>query len=105
MISSTEGDRYKDKKINFTGWYVTNRKHKTNAGELMVFLTLEDLQGTCDIVFFPKVFAKYWEILQGLGPYTIKGKVQSRMKGEANLIAEKVYKWMSPRELITLKTY
>ena len=25
----------------------------------MVFLTLEDLKGTCDIVFFPKVFAKH----------------------------------------------
>ncbi len=39
------------------------------------------------------------------GPYTIKGKVQSRMTGEANLIAEKVHRWISPRELITQKTY
>lgn len=101
MISSLEVDRYKDKKINFTGWYVTNRKHQTKAGELMVFLTLEDLKGTCDIVFFPKVFARHWEILQGFGPYTIKGRVQSRMKGEANLIAEKVHRWLSPKEVIT----
>jgi len=71
----------------------------------MVFLTLEDLKGTCDIVFFPKVFSRHWEILQGLGPYTIAGKVQSRLKGEANLIAEKVSRWMSPREVITRKIY
>ncbi len=70
----------------------------------MVFLTLEDLKGTCDIVFFPKVFSKYWEILQGPGPYTVTGKIQSRLKGEANLIAERVYRWMSPRELITRAT-
>ena len=38
--------------------------------------------------------------LQGHGPFTVIGRVQSRIKGEANLIAERAIKWMSPREVV-----
>jgi len=33
----------------------------------------------------------------------VVGKVQSRLKGEANLIAEKVLRWDTPREVVTRK--
>jgi prenyltransferase beta subunit len=34
---------------------------------------------------------------------TVTGKIQSRIKGEANLIAEKVVRWMSPRQVVNSK--
>ena len=67
----------------------------------MLFLTLEDTLGLCDVVFFPEKYKEYREMLQSYGPFTITGKVQSRIKGEANLIVEKVYRWPSPSQVVS----
>ena len=66
----------------------------------MKFLSLEDKNGVCETIFFPPAYEKHAEDLQGHGPFTVIGKVQSRIKGEANLIAERAIKWMSPREVV-----
>ncbi len=66
----------------------------------MKFLSLEDKQGICEAIFFPEVYEKYAEVLHGNGPFTVTGKIQSRIKGEANLIAEKVIRWRPPREVV-----
>jgi len=60
------------------------------SGARMQFLTLEDLYGFCDVVFFPKIFNKYRDIICGNEPFTVTGILPSRMKGEANLVAEKI---------------
>lgn len=100
MISTPQLESCNGKRIHFTGWYVTRRTHKTSSGDIMLFLTLEDTRGFCDIVFFPKVFEKYFDTIRGHGPFTITGKLQSRLKGEANLIAEHVHRWQSPGEVV-----
>lgn len=100
MVSSTKFEAYKDRRVQFSGWFVTSRLQETVTGKYMKFLSLEDKQGVCEIIFFPQVFEKYAGILHGLGPFTVTGKIQSRIKGEANLVAEKVIRWMSPREVV-----
>jgi DNA polymerase III alpha subunit len=62
----------------------------------MKFLTLEDRYGLCEVVLFPGVYEQYGHIIRTHGPYIITGKLQSRLPGEANIIAEKV-------ELVQLK--
>lgn len=100
MTSSLDLEAHKDRRVQFTGWYVTSRLQETVTGKYMKFLSLEDKQGICEIILFPEVYEKYAEILRGLGPFTVIGKVQSRIKGEANLVAEKVIRWLSPREVV-----
>ncbi|MFQ5825180.1 MAG: OB-fold nucleic acid binding domain-containing protein, partial [bacterium] len=100
MVASSELEAHKDRRVQFTGWYVTARLQETVTGKYMKFLSLEDKQGICEIIFFPEVYEKYCEILHGHGPFTVTGKIQSRIKGEANLIAEKVVRWMSPKEVV-----
>ncbi len=100
MVSSTELEAHKNRRVQFTGWYVTSRLQETVSGKYMKFLSLEDKQGICEIIFFPETYEKYAEILHGKGPFTVTGKIQSRLKGEANLIAEKAIRWMSPREVV-----
>ena len=100
MVSSTKLEDYKDRRVQFSGWYVASRLQETVTGKYMKFLSLEDKQGVCDIIFFPQVYEKYAEILHGLGPFTVTGKIQSRIKGEANLVAAKVIRWMSPKEVV-----
>jgi len=100
MVRSVDMEHYKDRRIRFTGWYVTSRLQKTVTGKYMKFLSLEDLYGIAEVVFFPEVYEQFADALHGLGPFTIIGRVQSRIEGEANLIAEKVVRWPSPQEVV-----
>jgi len=103
MVSSLQMEEHKDRRVQFTGWYVTSRLQETVSGKYMKFLSLEDREGIVEVVFFPEVYERYAGILRGHGPFTIIGKIQSRIKGEANLIAEKAVRWQSPREVVELR--
>ena len=87
---SFELESCKGKQISFVGWLVTNRRVKTQNQEYMKFLTLEDRYGLCEAVMFPKVYSQYGHLVKGYGPYLIKGAVQSRLPGEANLLVQKL---------------
>jgi DNA polymerase III alpha subunit len=56
----------------------------------MKFLTIEDRFGLCEVVLFSEAYARFGHLIRTHGPYIITGKVQSRLPGEANLIAEKI---------------
>ncbi|OQY70412.1 MAG: hypothetical protein B6D44_15960 [Ignavibacteriales bacterium UTCHB2] len=57
------------------GWYMTSKRIKTKSGEIMKFLSLEDLTGTFEAVIFPREYEKYAEQTMSMGPYVIIGKV------------------------------
>ena len=103
MVRSSELERFKGRRVRFTGWYITSRLQETVTGHYMKFLSLEDHFGVCETIFFPNVYERYAEVLRGLGPFTVTGKVQSRIKGEANLIAEKIIRWAPPHEIVEQK--
>ena len=90
VISSSKLEAYKDKTILFCGWLVTTRRVNTANNQFMKFLTLEDLQGLCEVVLFPRTYLKYGHLIRSHGPFLISGRVQSRLPGEANLIADTV---------------
>lgn len=100
MVSSLELEQHKNRRLQFTGWYVTARLQETVSGKYMKFLSLEDKHGIAETVFFPEVYEKYAAVLRGPGPFTIVGKIQSRIKGEANLIAERVVRWPPPHQVV-----
>jgi DNA polymerase III alpha subunit len=90
MIPSIQIENHKDKTIQFCGWLVTSRRVNTRKNQYMKFLTLEDSFGVCEAVLFSEAYTKYGHLIKTHGPYIITGKVQSRLPGEANIIAEKV---------------
>ena len=90
IVPSTQLEEHKGNKIIFCVWLVTSRRVHTKKDQYMKFLTLEDYFGLCEIVLFPKVYAEFGHLIRTHGPYIITGNVQSRLPGEANLIAEKV---------------
>ena len=90
ITSSLELESRKGKQIHFVGWLVTSRRVKTQNHEYMKFLTLEDRSGLCEAVMFPKAYSQYGHLIKGYGPYLVKGSVQSRLPGEANLLVEEL---------------
>ncbi len=79
---------YKNKKVKMIGWYMTSKRIRTRKGEIMKFLSLEDLTGTFEVVIFPKVYNIYAGLTASMGPYLVDGKID--MNDENNLIAEKI---------------
>ena len=60
----------------------------TRAGETMAFVTLEDLTGAMEILFFPKTFARFRSILAADARLFVRGRVTSGDETQAKLIAE-----------------
>ncbi len=90
IVLATQLENHKDQTIRFCGWLVTSRRVSTGKKQYMKFLTLEDKSGLCEAVLFPGAYTRYGQLIKTHGPYIITGQVQSRLPGEANLIAEKV---------------
>jgi DNA polymerase III alpha subunit len=90
MVASTQLENYKNQTIHFCGWLVTSRRVSTSKNQYMKFLTMEDKFGLCEVVLFSEAYIHYGHLIKTHGPYIITGQVQSRLPGEANLIAEKV---------------
>ena len=49
------------------GWMITTRRTKTKVGEIMQFLSFEDLTGTYEAVLFPAAFRKFGGLIRGEG--------------------------------------
>ena len=43
----------------------------------MRFITLEDPSGTIEGVFFPDAYLRFAHVLQGEGPYLLRGRVEA----------------------------
>lgn len=88
IIQSTDMFKYHNRRIKMIGWYMTSKRIKTSKGEIMKFLSLEDLTGTFEAVIFPKAYAQYAELTMSMGPYVIEGKVDAESGN--NIIVDKL---------------
>ena len=89
-VLSTELEKFKDREVTILGWGVISRRIVTAKRQSMKFLTVEDPEGIVEVILFPDVYRRYARLLQGRGPFQITGKVQSRIPGEANVIASRI---------------
>jgi DNA polymerase III alpha subunit len=62
------------------------RRHITKKGDEMAFVTLEDLQGTCDVVVFPKVWSGTKNLWQPERIVVMSGKVDAGRRDTPSLL-------------------
>ena len=67
---------------------MTSKRIKTRKGEIMKFLSLEDLTGTFEAVIFPKAYNKFAELTMSMGPYIVEGKAD--LESGNNIVVEKL---------------
>ncbi len=80
--------RNKGRRVKMIGWYMTSKRIKTKQGEIMKFLSLEDLSGTFEAVIFPRAYSKYAELTMSMGPYLVEGKAD--LENGNNIVVEKL---------------
>ncbi len=67
---------FKGKRIKVFGRKITERTHMVQKSErLMKFLTIEDITGCIDIIFWPDKFEIFSDVLVQTGPFEIWGNV------------------------------
>ncbi len=86
VVKASEMMKHHNRMVKMIGWYMTSKRIKTSKGEIMKFLSLEDLSGTFEAVIFPKAYQKYAELTLSMGPYLIEGRVDA-LNGN-NIIVE-----------------
>ena len=77
IVLAKDLKKYMNKTVCLWGRMITRKKTRTNKGEIMMFLSLEDRTGTMEVVFFPPVYKQYAHILTGTGPFKIKGTIKN----------------------------
>lgn len=88
IVTASDLHKHDGQTVRMVGWYMTSKRIKTRKGDIMKFLSLEDLTGTFEAVLFPKAYGEYAELTMSMGPYLIKGKVD--MESGNNIVVEKL---------------
>ena len=63
-FSGQLSDLAPDERVRVAGMIVRIRHHQSKAGKPMGFVTLEDIQGTVELVIFPSTWAKVKELVE-----------------------------------------
>ncbi|MBE0688395.1 MAG: DNA polymerase III subunit alpha [Anaerolineaceae bacterium] len=91
VVSTSEVESHIGESIVVAGLRLSSHRARTARGELMLFLSIEDLEGMLEVVFFPPVYQQYRQVLRSSGPYLIRGIVECDSDdGNLWLRAEKV---------------
>lgn len=88
VIKAVDMNKYNGRKVRMVGWFMTSKRIKTRKGDIMKFLSLEDLTGTFEAVLFPRTYTEYADQTLSMGPYLLLGTVD--MENGHNLVVEKL---------------
>ena len=65
------------KPVTVAGMVVRMRRHQTKKGDPMAFATIEDIQGTLDLVIFPRTWAQFNGLIKVDNLILVQGKVDA----------------------------
>ena len=73
-------ERHVGERVAICGFAVAYRGHRS-ARDPMCFVTIEDGTGIVEATLFPKVYRRCGGVLQGRGPFVVRGTVEDRLGG------------------------
>jgi len=76
-------------KVIVAGLVTRFRRHQTKDGKAMGFVTLEDLQGSIELILFPKTWDKYGKLVQNDRVLTAEGRVDAE-GGDPKVMVDKL---------------
>jgi DNA polymerase III alpha subunit len=74
-IEARDIRKHGDGEVELVGWLVCTKRVRTSRGDYMRFLTFEDTTDTFEAVIFPAAYMRCGHILDGPGPYLVRGTV------------------------------
>jgi len=101
LIPSEQMGKHAGRKVKMIGWYMSSKRIRTKKGDIMKFLSLEDLTGTYEAVIFPRAYSRFAEKTLSMGPYIVEGRIDS--ENSNNIIVENLD--VLSHEMIKLEFY
>jgi len=90
-ISSVEAAGRVGQRVTVAGIRQSGHRSRTAKGDLMLFMTLEDLAGMLDVAVFPDVYRQVRGFIHSAEPFLITGVIKTDPgRIEPLLVAEKV---------------
>jgi DNA-directed DNA polymerase III PolC len=90
-ISTADAAGKLGRRVTIAGVRQTSHRSHTSTGESMLFLTMEDLTGSLDIIAFPDVYRVAKDLLNSTFPILVTGVMEmDTSRGEPYLRAERV---------------
>ena len=78
------------KEIAIGGMITGVRNLQTRKGDSMAVFQLEDLEGTLEVLLWPKVYEKYRELLSSDLPVLVRGRCDVDARGEIKLLCSEI---------------
>ncbi len=78
-----------NEKVRVAGIVTRMRPHQTKNGKSMGFVTLEDVQGSIELIVFPRTWEKSWEIFEIDKIVMVDGRIDAE-GGEPKVLVESV---------------
>ncbi len=105
ITRAADMEKFNGRRIKMIGWYMASKRIRTRKGDIMKFLSLEDLTGTFEAVIFPNVYSRVAEHTMSMGPYLVEGKVDMNnlIVDRLELLADKAVKAQFEYESIEYK--
>lgn len=95
-------EKEEDTVVRIGGLVRTFKKHRSQKGDAMAFLTVEDVFEAVEVVVFPRTYAECEDLLEGSEPIVILGRIQQSERGP-KIIAETIDTVAKAREKYTDK--
>ena len=77
--------------VRLAGIITHIRSHQTKSGQSMAFVTMEDIQGTVDLVIFPRTWERVAELIKPDQIVLVDGKIDAS-SGEPKVLVDNVVK-------------
>ncbi|MCE1188799.1 MAG: hypothetical protein LWX56_06610, partial [Ignavibacteria bacterium] len=77
IIQAADMDKYHGKFARMVGWYMTSKRVRTKKGEIMKFLSLEDLSDTFEAILFPRAYEQFATDTLTMGPFLVSGTIDT----------------------------
>jgi DNA polymerase-3 subunit alpha len=91
-INTVEAAARLEQHVRVAGMRQTWRRSYTTRGEVIYFMSLEDLEGMLDVVITSEVYQHSKAALSTPGPYVVEGRVDlDRQRGEPYIRAERIW--------------
>ncbi len=88
-FSAQLAEAAQDERVHVAGLIVRIRHHQSRAGKPMGFVTLEDLQGTIELVVFPRTWSKFSNLIEHDRIVLVSGRVDTS-GGEPKILVDQV---------------
>jgi len=82
-------ESYDEQNVTVAGMIASIRTTLTKKSDKMAFVQLEDLQGQCEVVVFPRTYLEYQDQIEQDRVVLVKGKAQSR-NGRTSVLADSI---------------